>query len=476
MQRMGDIILSFPLFLWMRRNVPDRPIWVVAEPGFYTDLLDVSPPAVYLPWTATHELYARDYQLIINLSHRPEAAKLAGELGAGLRFGPVRDESGLRVHGRWQLYRAALTHNNRHNRFHWAELNALDCVDPGVFPATSFDTPRLEGERGEAVGLFVGASQDEKRPGAAFWAQLARELERRGLKVVLLGGPGDVPLCGEVKKLHGGGLVDVCGKLGLREFMAVGQTLTMMITPDTGPMHLAAWSGLMTLNLSMGPVNPWETGPYPPGHYVLRAGMSCVDCWRCRFERPFCHDRFDPAQVAYLAWKLSGGRAPSRLASPPGTRLYRTGRTPEGFYDLVPVGQRGRRASDLVGEFWRGMFGASLGLWDDGRPRRTWKELAHFQPALARAFSGAGVALAGRIKKALLSGSARGEEFWAASPPMLRPLAGYMHMLLENADFSREALAACLSLMERFVSVTASAPGQQDRFGSSRGRQGKKLP
>lgn len=455
MQRMGDIILSFPLFLWMRRNAPDRPIWVVAEPGFYTDLLSVSPPAVYLPWTATHELFARDYQLIVNLSHRPEAAKLAGELQAGLKFGPVRDETGLRVHGRWQLYRTSLTGNNRHNRYHWAELNALDCVDRGCFPATHFDPPRKPAGRDDPVGLFVGASQEEKRPDAAFWAALARELERRGLKVVLLGGPGDVALCEEVKRLHGGRLVDACGKLGLKEFMAVGQTLSLMITPDTGPMHLAAWSGLATLNLSMGPVNPWETAPYPPGHYVLRAAMSCVDCWRCRFDRPLCHDRFDPVQVAYLAWRLTGGSAPSRLSSPPRTRLYRTGRTLEGFYDLVPVGQRGRRASDMVGEFWRGMFGAAFGLWDDDKPARTWKELAEFQPALARAFNVAALGLAGRIKNALLSGSARGEEFWASSPPMLRPLAGYMHMLLENSDFSRESLGACLALMERLRSVTA---------------------
>ncbi|KAF0232164.1 MAG: putative glycosyl transferase family [Desulfovibrionaceae bacterium] len=281
MQRMGDIILSFPLFLWAARTTPDRPIWVVAEPHFYEELLHVSPKVTYLPWTAIRELSAREYSIIVNLSHRPEAADLTGKLSASMKFGPVKDPQGLHISGRWQLYRAALTGNNRHNRFHWAELNALDCVDNGCFSATHFDTPRILPSTNQAVGLFLGASQVEKRPDPPFWAALAKELERRGMTVVLMGGPAEVPLGEEVRRLHGGRLLDTCGSLSLREFMAVGQTLSLMVTPDTGPMHLAAWSGLQTLNLSMGPVNPWETGPFQPGHHVLRASMSCLDCWHC---------------------------------------------------------------------------------------------------------------------------------------------------------------------------------------------------
>jgi ADP-heptose:LPS heptosyltransferase len=455
MQRMGDIVLSFPLFLWARRNTPDRVIWVVAEPMFYNDLLDVSPPVTYLPWTATGELSARQYGLIVNLSHRPEAADLISGLSARLKIGPIREDGALRIRGRWQLYRASLTGNNRHNRFHWAELNALDCVDKGCFPTTNFDIPRVLDPGRLSVGLFLGASQAEKRPEPPFWAALARELERRGLKAVLLGGPADVPLGEEVRRLHGGTLVDMCGRLGLREFMAVGQSLALMITPDTGPMHLAAWSGLATLNLSMGPVNPWETGPFQPGHHVLRANMSCLDCWRCRHAKPRCRDRFDPGQVAYLAWRLARGQGMHRLSPPPGTRLFRTGRTPEGFYDLTPLGKPFRSAPDILGELWRGIFGALFGLWGRERPRQSWAELERAYPRLAAAFSRALPGLAGVLRQAVVRGAAPGEEFWTSQPPMLRPLAGYMHMLLENGDFSREALAECLGLIDSLLPCLA---------------------
>jgi len=456
MQRLGDIILSFPLFLWLKRQRPDRPVFVVAEPSFYNELLNVSPGVTYLPWTATGELASRRWGLIVNLSHRPEAAALCGAIETGQLLGPALVDGSLRVRGRWQLYRATLTHNNRHNRFHWADLFALGCVDKGQWRATRFDPPR--DPAGDAVGLFVGASQEDKRPDAPFWAALARECERRGLKPVLLGGPADQALGREIKALHGGALADFCGRLGLREFAAAGQTLALMITPDTGPMHLAAWTGLATLNLSMGPVNPWETGPHPPGHHVLRADISCQDCWQCRFERPRCKARFDPAQVAYLARRIVEG---ARLPALPGMRLWESGRTPEGLYDLVPRHPREPSASDLLGELWRGAFGDFFGLWDQERTRQARRELVARHPGVAVAFARELERLARDFRTVRGEGGVFPAGYWAQARPMLRPLTGYLQMRLENEDYGPDARAACLDFFDRLRNADAQAPARQ---------------
>ncbi|WP_243311390.1 glycosyltransferase family 9 protein [Fundidesulfovibrio agrisoli] len=455
MQRMGDIVLSFPLFLWLKRAQPARPVWVVAEEQFYQGLKAVSPPVVYAPWTAVDHLPASEYSLLVNLSHRPEAAILAGGLRAATRLGPYRDqEDHLRVGGRWQLYRAALTGNNRHNRFHWVELNALDCVDPRQIASTVFDTPRTPAPGKDRVGLFLGASQEEKRPPAAFWAALAHALQRRGLAVALLGGPAEQALAAEVRALHGGTLADFSGQLSLEQFMAAGQTMSLMITPDTGPMHVAAWSGLLTLNLSMGPVNPWETGPFSPGHYVLRAGISCQGCWQCRFAEPRCRERFDPEQVAYLAWKLARGGRPM---APPGMRLYRTGRGAAGYYQLEAVGRARPRAGDGLGEFWRGVFGAHFGLWGQDVPRRDWLALAGAHPKLARSFARGAARLYGRVEALLAAGGPLPPAFLESWPPMLRPAAGYVQMALENADYSQEARAECQGLLGAVLASVSPA-------------------
>lgn len=293
MQRMGDLVLTFPLLLWLSRCYPGHPLHVVAEESFSSPLLPVSPPAAYVSWSdaASGALDGQHYRLVVNLSIRREAARLAGRLSADGVLGPVLGADGaLRVRGAWQLYRASLVQNNRHNRLHWADLNALDIVPFSATQNTHFALPREPQEHNaRSVGVFVGASEPGKRPDAAFYAGLLRELLDRGLRPVLLGGPGDVPVAAEVRALFDHPALDLVGKLTLAELVAAGASLSLLITPDTGPMHVAAWTGLKTLNLSVGNVNPWETGPYQPGHLVLRSGASCAHgCWACGQKSALC--------------------------------------------------------------------------------------------------------------------------------------------------------------------------------------------
>ena len=308
-QRMGDLILTYPLLLWLARSHPGRPVTVVADPAFARPLAPISPQANFMSLAqAAAALPGREHELVINLGIVPEAARLAGAIPAARRLGPVIGPAGAtRVGGDWQLYRASVVHLNRHSRYHWAELSALDIAPPALLAGTSWPAPRQGGPGRRKVGLFLGASQPEKRPGPAFFAALARELVRRGLVPVLLGGPGEVELGAEAARLAQIPLSNLCGKLGLKELAILGQEMALLVTPDTGPMHLAAWTGWRVLNLSVGPVSPHETGPYQPGHYVLRPRLSCRGCWECFREAVVCRDRLDPVRVGYVAARLARG-------------------------------------------------------------------------------------------------------------------------------------------------------------------------
>ncbi len=44
MQRMGDLILSYPLMIWLTRRYPGHPIFVAAEETFYKPLMPLSRP------------------------------------------------------------------------------------------------------------------------------------------------------------------------------------------------------------------------------------------------------------------------------------------------------------------------------------------------------------------------------------------------------------------------------------------------
>lgn len=467
MQRMGDTILTFPLVLWLTRRYPGHPVWIVAERVFYEALLSVSPAVTYFPWEGTSRLLKERFLLCLNLSHRPEAADLAGRVQAEATFGTVTAPDGARyIRGFFQLYRATLTHCNRHNRLHWADLNALDAVPMDDLRATRWPLPRTLSEDARGIGLFVGASERAKRPAAGFWASLAEGLHGRGFRPVLFGGPGERELAAEVQRLARCRVLNQAGRLGLGELAAVGQTMQLMITPDTGPMHLAAWTGTKVLNLSMGPVNPWETGPYQPGHYVLRAAKSCVGCWECGKSSPDrqgdglpCHGTFAPSRVALLASLLAKNRIENleRLRLP-GQRLLRTERDDSGLYVLQPVLGAAPEARELISRLWSSFFGWRAGLWSQERPAADARMLVRSQPGLAMALRRVLPRFGRELNLGLAGKTATlDKDFWRAVPPLARPLSSWLHLFLQNSDFSLQAKRESLEMLEILSILLAEA-------------------
>ncbi len=462
MQRLGDLVLTFPLALWLRHRFSGRPIWVVAEQKFFEGLLPLSPELVYVPWERTAGLSSQQFHLVINLSIRKQAAQLAGILRSDETIGPVLQADGIsRIRGNWQLYRSSLINNNRHNRFHWAELNALDSIPLSSLAATAWEPPRSSGEHSSRVGLFLGASQEFKRPSAAFWARLVERLHERQLLPVLLGGKDEIPLGREVRQLSKSPSLDLCGKYALPGFVRALSSLGLLITPDTGPMHLAAWMGVPVCNLSMGPVSPWETGPYQPGHYVLQAALSCAGCWKCTHPHPYhCRELFSPRHVALVAQRLLRGR-PGDLAKLrlPGLRLKQSGRTADGLYalsDLRPDTVDKQVLRNGLGEFWRAFFGARFGLWEEKRASEAWQNFARTSPALSEESLKALVVLGKRLVQAIRKPeTCTDESFWANLPPLLRPLSSYLHLDLQNQDFSAAALRRSAEVIDQ-LSFTIS--------------------
>jgi len=83
----------------------------------------------------------------------------------------------------------------------------------------------------------------------------------------------------------------------------------VVVSTDTGPMHLAAAVGRPVVAL-FGPTAPWRTGPYGEGHVVLRAGVSCSPCFSksCNtkeFEPMACMNRITAEQVVEAVARLS---------------------------------------------------------------------------------------------------------------------------------------------------------------------------
>ncbi len=445
---MGDLILSFPLFATLRAAEPERPVWVVAEERFFKDLLPFAPDVVFFPSTAAPRLTGRHFRRIINLSHREDAARLCAELPAEERFGPLRTPGGNHISGWWQLYRASVVHNNRHNRFHWADLNLLDLVRPEQLRRMQPREPRPAG--GGRVGLFVGASEEAKRPLPAFWGELAAELARRGLHPVLLGGPEDSPLAAEAARLSGMPRINLCGRFDLRAFAEFVRELDLFVVPDTGPMHLAAWLGAPVLNLSLGPVQAWETGPTAPGHHVLRSGASCSGCWACARKGQPCRAPFAPKRAALVAHTLlkESGRLPDlRL---PGLEILVTARTSHGLHDLRRLTPRAPNAREALGTFWRAWFLERSPQKYPPDAARAARDLAVAFPRLPAVMSRATARCLHHCAHAARAGEILPPDFWKTPPPLFRPLSGHAQIFLQNEEYSKTAWEKVLTELEDF--------------------------
>lgn len=449
LQRMGDLILTFPLLARLRLLEPDRPLWVVAEPRFFRELMPLTPQGVvYMGPDMAGPLRATPMHRVINISHRPNAAALAGSIAAPTRLGAFEQEGSTYIKGAWPLYRQSIVHNNRHNRFHWADLHALGLLDPTHLLGSAWPRPQSMGKTGK-IGLFVGASEVEKRPDPAFWGELAQRLFKKGLNPVFLGGPDDRGMADQANRLSGlPGHNNLAGHFSLSALTTFVRTLDLIVTPDTGPMHLSAWAGVPVLNLSMGPVNAWETGPVPPGHLVVRPTISCTGCWQCTRSTP-CRRAFVPGRLAVLIAALERGDAIHRLHMP-GLVVSRTTRV-NGLYHLEDTGQepqsglyphQGRASLDL---FWQDWFLQALGGAPSvvRHPMTRLDAVPHLRAPLVQAVA----RIYTRLSKALRQGGTPlSQNFWQDVPPLARPLSGYLHLLLQNGEYGRTAWNDALTL------------------------------
>lgn len=106
-----------------------------------------------------------------------------------------------------------------------------------------------------------------------------------GIGVILTGGEAG-PL-DRIRALMKTEAVTLGGKTTLRDLAFLYSEAALVITTDSGPMHLAAAVRTPVIAL-FGPTDPVRTGPYGPGHRVIRRGLDCMPCFRKQCETIRC--------------------------------------------------------------------------------------------------------------------------------------------------------------------------------------------
>jgi 3-deoxy-D-manno-octulosonic-acid transferase/heptosyltransferase-1 len=93
------------------------------------------------------------------------------------------------------------------------------------------------------------------------------------------------------------------GETSLIELACLYKKARIVISTDSGPMHLAAAVGTPVIAL-FGPTDPARTGPYGLGHVVIRAGLDCSPCFLKKCPTTKCMEDISPQQVFAAVEKI----------------------------------------------------------------------------------------------------------------------------------------------------------------------------
>ncbi len=249
------------------------------------------------------ELKKEKYDLIIDMQGLMKSAVVTTLARGKRKIGPSFYREGTRyfyneIAGERNKARHAVEENLDVVRH--LGLNLLDPVFPVEFPGVE-----LEGKE-RKIGVVPLSRWETKNWPVKCYEKLIERLSKQcDATFYLLGGRDDVGVCDKIADGLSADIVNMAGKSSFVEMGSILQQMDLLISNDSGPVHVAAAAGTHTL-VVFGPTDQNRTGPYGDGHKVVTAGLDCQPCFSrsCRNEGIACLEGVTPEHVGELALEI----------------------------------------------------------------------------------------------------------------------------------------------------------------------------
>lgn len=155
------------------------------------------------------------------------------------------------------------------------------------------------------IGFNIGSAVETKRWAPERFAQVADILATEGYKTVFFGGSMDEPMVAEAVAFMRSKTIIATGKFSIGQLAAAMSRCNLIITNDSGPMHVAI-SQKVPIVAMYGPSSPALYGPYTKKATIVTAMPPCQGCARGmkhHCDDMQCMERLSVAQVTEAAHK-----------------------------------------------------------------------------------------------------------------------------------------------------------------------------
>ncbi|RQV99666.1 glycosyltransferase family 9 protein [bacterium] len=313
MTRMGDIIQSIPFFRRLRKKHPHAQVDLLVESCFsdvagflpgIDNIIEVRledlllcfdrkrgadfPSGITYYRKLVDSLRRSGYGEVWNLTHTKPFTVLSALVGGEHANGVTLDDNGLqKVNKAWLKYFYA-TNLSRP----WCQFNLVDiyanCIDgiPQDFGRSIKIAPQRYRDRypqgynpkydSKRIAIHPGASQAAKMWPLAKYIDVAKRLSDSGREIVIIGGKSDRALGEQIARQCKA--INLVGKTSIPELAAVLEDCDLLISNDSGPMHMAAAVGTQVIAITLGSALGSETAPYGTDHWVIEPRVECFPC------------------------------------------------------------------------------------------------------------------------------------------------------------------------------------------------------
>ncbi len=431
---MGDLLQTTPLIAGLKGKYPDSKITLLANKNFadickdipFIDELHAFDIKQFAPKKTGEEpsllaiyhyleglvdkIKKKRFDAVINLSHSKLSAIFTSLLNIPDVRGLTSTGYGHRViRHPWLNYFCNIIFNRNYNRFNLVDIymksGDVQPFSKRLFLNSSNESEKFVDEFLEKNGVNGGdiligfqpaSSRPDRRWSSDSFAKLGLELVKKyGAKIIIFGVPSEKDVGDEIQskmnnslnppllKGESKGVINAVGKTSVRELSALLKRCHVLVTNDTGTMHIAAALGTKVIALFFAHALVHETGPYGEGHIILQADIPCSPCsHHTNCKNPVCKDYIAVEDVltaveiimkGHGSWVkgqgLEGNRklAPCPLPLAPFSKVkpYYSAFDKDNMVEFLPLIKKALDINDIAGNAYRSMWKRVLG--DNGR-------------------------------------------------------------------------------------------------------------